>query len=166
MSDVPPSYPPPPPPPGGGYPPPPPGGAGYGGPPLAELGPRVVAFLIDRVAIPIGLYVATFILAIVLGAVSDALGALVFLLGWLAQLGYGFGYLPYMEGTTGQSIGKKMQGTRLVSLETGQPVGFGMAFARAFINGLPCNLGWVLGFFDNMRQTLGDKVSKSVTIAA
>ena len=35
------------------------------------------------------------------------LGALFF----LVQLGYVWGYLPYMEGTTGQTIGKKSQRT-------------------------------------------------------
>ncbi len=48
----------------------------------------------------------------------------------------------------------------------GQPIGFGMAFVRTLINNLVCYLGWLLAFFDEQRQTLGDKVSKSVVVRA
>lgn len=163
---------PPPPPP----PPPPPGGFGatgglgdasYGGPPLAEIGPRVVAFLIDWFAIPIGIYIAGAILGLVLGAVSDVLGLLVSLVVFVAVIGYSYVYIPMQEGNTGQTIGKKMQNVKLVGLENGgQPVGFGMAFLRNLINGLVCGLGWLLPFFDAQKQTLGDKISKSVVVRA
>jgi hypothetical protein len=56
---------------------------------------------------------------------------------------------------------------KVVGLENGgQPIGFAMAFVRYFINGLICSLGWLLMFFDAQRQTLGDKVSKSVVVTA
>lgn len=160
MSDTPP--PPPPPPPSYGAPGGPPAGASS----TADIGKRFVAGLIDLVAVPIGLWVAVLILSAILGAVSDALGALVFLVGWLAIIAYSWGYLPYSEGTTGQTIGKKAQGIRTVSAETGQPVGFGMAWVRYFLNGIVCGLGWLLPLVDTQKQTLGDKVAKGITIPA
>jgi uncharacterized RDD family membrane protein YckC len=122
------------------------------------VGARVVAALIDLIAIPIGLSIA----GRILGAISGILG----LLFLLVQIGYVWIYLPYTEGTTGQTIGKKMQNIKTVSSETGQPLGFGMAFARYFINYIVCGLGWLLPFVDSQKQTLGDKVAKGITIPA
>jgi uncharacterized RDD family membrane protein YckC len=85
---------------------------------------------------------------------------------FFVQLGYVWVYLPYTEGTTGQTIGKKMQNIKTVSSETGQPLGFGMAFARYFINYIVCGLGWLLPFVDSQKQTLGDKVAKGITVPA
>ena len=159
MTDVPLPPPPPPPPPGGGA-------AGPAvTPPLAELGPRVIAFLIDWVAIYVVMFVAFAVLGGILGAISDALGALFSLVGFMAYLGFWFWQI-YQEGTTGQTVGKKLQHVKLVGLENGgQPVGFAMAFVRNFVNGI-CGLFWLFPFFDAQRQTLGDKVSKSVVVPA
>ncbi|MGI8793317.1 MAG: RDD family protein [Acidimicrobiales bacterium] len=154
MSDVPPPPPPPPPPSYGA----PGGGAPIAGPPQADMGKRVVAGLIDLVGIPIGIYIVSF----VLGQIAGILG----LLGLLAQLGYVWVYLPYSEGTTGTTIGKNTQGIKTVSIETGQPVGFAMAWVRYFVNGIVCGLGWLLPLVDAQKQTLGDKVSKGVTVPA
>mgnify|MGYP000147273350 CR=1 FL=1 len=134
-------------------------------PPLAELGPRVIAFLIDWVGAYLVMFVLFAIVGGILGAVSDSLGALVGLVGFAVYLGFWFWQI-YQEGTTGQTIGKKMQGVKLVGLENGgQPVGFGMAFVRNFVNGI-CGLFWLFPFFDAQRQTLGDKVSKTVVVPA
>jgi uncharacterized RDD family membrane protein YckC len=124
----------------------------------ADVGKRVVAALIDLLAIPIGLQ----IVGGILGRVSGILG----LLATLAIIGYSWVYLPYTVGTTGQSIGKKSQGIKTVSAETGQPLGFGMAWVRYFLNGIVCGLGWLLPFVDSQKQTLGDKVAKGVTVPA
>ena len=124
----------------------------------AEIGPRFIAGLIDIVAIPVGIY----IVCLILGRISGIL----FLLGYLALLGYSWFYLPYTVGTTGQSIGKKMQNIKTVSAETGQPMGFGMAWVRYFLNGIVCGLGWLLPFVDSQKQTLGDKVAKGITVPA
>ena len=124
----------------------------------AEIGPRFIAGLIDLVAIPVGIY----IVIIILGQISG----LLFLLGYLGLLGYTWFYLPFTEGTTGQTIGKKMQNIKTVSADTGEPLGFGMAFARYFINGIVCGLGWLLPLADAQKQTLGDKVAKGITIPA
>lgn len=129
-------------------------------PPLAEIGPRVVAFLIDFVAPPFAFYILLFVFA----AISDTLGGLFALVGWLALLGF-YIWQIVQEGSTGQTVGKKMQGIKLVGLENGyQPIGAVMVFVRNLINGVICNLGWLFPFFDAQRQTLGDKVTKSIVV--
>ena len=133
-------------------------------PALAELGPRVVAFLIDWVGAYVLMFAAFALVGTVLGAVSDSLGALFSLLGFVAYVGFWF-WQVYSEGTTGQTIGKRMQSIRLVGLDNGgEPVGFPMAFVRNLVNGL-CGLFWLFAFVDAQRQTLGDKVAKSVVVA-
>ncbi len=178
MSSIPPPPPPgggfpPPPPPGGGYPPPgggyPPPGGGYpppGASPygsasaqnLAEPGPRALAGLVD--------YFGLLILAIFVQAVIDPiLGSLVL----LAAVGFGL-YNGYLNGATGQSIGKKMQGIKVVSQETGQPIGGGMGVVRALchiIDNLPCYFGYIFGLFiDKSKQTFADKIIKTVVVKA
>ena len=124
----------------------------------AEIGPRLIAGLIDLVAIPVAINIVGGILGRVSGLFS--------LLTFLALIGYTWVYLPYSVGTTGQSIGKKSQNIKTVSADTGQPLGFGMAWVRYFINGIVCGLGWLLPFVDSNKQTLGDKVAKGVTVPA
>jgi len=134
---------------------------GMGGAPAsstAEIGPRLIAGLIDLVAIPVGIN----IVGSILGRVSGLFGVLAF----FAVIGYTWVYLPYTVGTTGQSIGKKSQNIKTVSAETGQPLGFAMAWVRYFLNGIICGLGWLLPFVDAQKQTLGDKVAKGVTVPA
>jgi uncharacterized RDD family membrane protein YckC len=65
------------------------------------------------------------------------------------------------QGRTGQSIGKGVVGTRLVSDTTGQPIGGGMAFVRYLchiLDALPCYLGFLWPLWDRQRQTFADKV--------
>src|SRR5688500_5429973 len=114
-------------------------------PPLAELGPRVIAFLIDWVGAYLAMFVVFAIVCGILGAVNDALGALFGLVAFVAYLGFWFWQI-YQEGTTGQTVGKRMQSIKLVGVENGgQPVGFAMAFVRNLVNGV-CGLFWLLPF--------------------
>lgn len=153
---------------GGGYPPPggggggypPPGGSSYGGgtPDYAEPGPRIVAGLID--------YFGLLILgAVVQAFVSNALGALIF----LGALAFGL-YNAYLNGETGQSTGKKTQNIKVVSQETGQPIGGGMGIVRALchiVDNIVCYLGYIFGLFiDKDKQTIADKIVKTVVVKA
>jgi uncharacterized RDD family membrane protein YckC len=72
-----------------------------------------------------------------------------------------------MEGRTGQTIGKKALGIRLVKEATGQPIGVGMAFVRRiahFLDSLACYLGWLWPAWDAKRQTFADKVCGTIVI--
>jgi uncharacterized RDD family membrane protein YckC len=162
------SYTPPPPPAGGGYSA---AGGGAGDVPanLADPIKRLIAALIDW-GIVVGLVIAAFVLALVFGAISDALGVIVAILGYLAAIGFGIYNLVVTQGNTGQSIGKKMQAIKVVSEETGQPLGVGGAFIRwlihQFIDGI-CFAGYIYGFFVSpKRQTVGDIVAKSLVVNA
>ena len=151
-------------PPGYGYPPP---GYGapqqWGGPRLASWGQRVGAYLIDFV-LPFAVAV---ILGAVVGAVSDALGALVLGLGYVAAFAFVIWNLV-RQGTTGQTVGKKQLGLRLLGEETGQPVGAGLSIGRYFVHvldALPCYVGFLFPLWDPKRQTFADKLLKTVVTA-
>lgn len=136
-----------------------------GGAPLAEWIQRVVAFLIDWVIV-VAFYIVVFILAAILGAVSDALGALVFFVGYVAAIGYSF-WIYYLNGATGQSPGKALTGLKVVSETDGSLIGGGMGIVRGlahFLDGLVCGLGYLLPLFDAKKQTISDKVIKTVVL--
>ena len=65
------------------------------------------------------------------------------------------------QGRTGQSVGKQLAGTKLISARTGQPIGGGMAFVRYIchiVDALPCYLGYLWPIWDRKRQTFADKI--------
>jgi uncharacterized RDD family membrane protein YckC len=162
------SYTPPPPPAGGGYSA---AGGGAGDVPanLADPIKRLIAALIDG-GIVIAIIIVTLILAAVLGNVSGALGALVAIVGYLGAIGFSIYNQVVTQGNTGQTVGKKMQGIKVIGEETGQPLGAGGAFIRwlvhGFIDGI-CLAGYIYGFFISpKRQTVGDIVAKSLVVNA
>ncbi len=134
----------------------------------ADLGKRFIALIIDS-AIAFGLYIAVFIVAAILGAVSETLGGLVMLLGILGVLGFNIWNLFIRQGKTGQSIGKAKQGIKLVRMSDGQPIGAGMSFVRYILGSLLANLclvdyWWV--FTNQQRQRLCDVILKTQVVAA
>jgi uncharacterized RDD family membrane protein YckC len=155
----------PPPPPGYGTPPPPPGYAappGYGlpaapgqwaGPPLASWGDRAVTYLID--------YIGPVIVANIVSQASPSLGLLLS----LAALAWGL-YNAYLNGSTGQSFGRKQTKTRLLREADGQPIGGGMGILRFFLHILDsiCLIGFLFPLWDAKRQTFADKILSTVTV--
>jgi uncharacterized RDD family membrane protein YckC len=125
-----------------------PGPAPEAGLPFADWGSRVVAALID--------YVVPGLIANIIYRGSHGLG---FILE-LAALAWTI-YNKVIEGQTGQSYGKKIAGTKLISATTGQPVGAGMAIVRwiaHIIDALPCLLGYLWPLWDAKKQTFADKI--------
>ena len=58
---------------------------------------------------------------------------------------------------------------RLVSEETGQPIGMLMAFVRDIchiIDSIICFIGYLFPLWDSKRQTIADKIVKTVVIPA
>ena len=162
----------PPPPPGSNTPPPPPGYQAYqqgstgASTAPANYGQRVIAYLIDfALAIPI------LIVGGILFLVSDVLGLIVIVLGVLAYTIYN---LYYLQGTTGQTIGKKQQNIKLVRDSDGQPVGGGMAFLRYFLAGalsnFTCGIYGLLDIlwplWDQDKKRLTDKILKFGVVQA
>jgi uncharacterized RDD family membrane protein YckC len=133
-----------------GYQPAPP--AGYGLPepqlPFANFGQRLISGLID--------YFAPGVVIFIFLRISFILGSLVWLIGiaWMI-------YNQVLQGQSGQSYGKKIAGTKLVSASTGQPIGAGMAVVRwitHILDGIPCYVGYLWPIWDSKRQTFADKI--------
>jgi len=158
----------PPPPPPGNMPPPPSGMPSMGGAPaagagLASWGERVVSYLIDWVIVVVPI-IALYIVAIILGQIASILGLLVLLVVWLASAAAGI-YLMYLNGSTGQTPGKKVMGLKVVGETTGQVIGGGSGVARGFlhfVDAIICYIGFLFPLWDAKRQTLADKIIKSV----
>ncbi len=187
--------PPPPPPPGGqnpygvpapgeptgygapqGYnaPPPPVGGLpSQGGAELSSWGLRVGGYLIDWLLTLPGLILVT------IGrptASVDAAGTLttsgpsaLYYLGGLVVLAITAWNRWYKGGSTGQTVGRGVVGTKVVDANTGQPIGPLKAFVRdlahivdSIICGLP--IGWLAPLWDAKKQTWGDKIMSTVSV--
>jgi uncharacterized RDD family membrane protein YckC len=89
---------------------------------------------------------------------------------WLALLA-GSAYLVwnygYRQGTTGSSIGKSVIKFKVVSENTGQPVGFGMSVLRQAVHLIDltiCGIGYLFPLWDAKRQTLADKILSTVCL--
>jgi uncharacterized RDD family membrane protein YckC len=73
-------------------------------------------------------------------------------------------------GPSGQTIGKKALGIRVVDANTGGPIGTGRAIGRflfaQIISGAFCSLGYLWNIWDSRKQTWHDKVTTAVVIKA
>jgi uncharacterized RDD family membrane protein YckC len=191
------SYPPPPPPPSGGsYPPPPPASGGYAPPPpgpaLRALPTdsytpwltRVLAFLIDYAPIA-AVYGIAWVIALLtqetqcVGTVSQydvsqfcysqpsTIGVLAQGLASIAILAYWVWNYGYRQGTTGSSIGKSVLKIKVVSENSGQPIGFGLSVVRQLahiVDAIICYIGFLFPLWDAKRQTLADKIMTTVVL--
>ncbi|MFD3682119.1 RDD family protein [Streptomyces sp. NPDC058613] len=197
-------YPPPPPPGGpgggGGYPPPPPpygsGGDPYGGgggmpdplagmPPLADIGKRLAARVIDVVIVAIPLFLIQLAfgtnrytvetergedIAEVITKSYSGSGLIMTLISILAYVGYDW----FFTKKNGQTIGKKTVGLRVAMLNDGSVPQSGPALSRAAVLWLPtlicCFCLWPIALIISVlvdkpyKQGLHDKVAKTVVV--
>jgi len=94
-------------------------------------------------------------------------GTVLYLIGGLVSLVIGIWNLFIRQGRTGQSLGKQALSTRLVSAQTGEPIGAGMAFVRQLahiLDALPCYIGFLWPIWDARRQTFADKIVNTVVV--
>jgi uncharacterized RDD family membrane protein YckC len=153
---------------------------------------RAVAFLIDQVPIFVVLMVAYFVvfagsLAVIgtsqahcsstgsyvdcsdsapSGAAAVFMGFLVIVM-FALPLVYAIWNYGYKQGTTGQSIGKKVMKFKVVSESTGQPIGFGMSLVRQIAHladSFACYIGYLFPLWDAKRQTFADKIMSTVCV--
>ncbi|MFC4054399.1 RDD family protein [Actinomadura syzygii] len=161
-----------------GYGAPPPAAPGYqevhhhhygGGGQLAEWGSRAGGYIIDYLIFMAPFWVLYFIGGLLASSGSGgaaAIGILFYLIGFALMIGAGL-WICYQEGTTGQSIGKRQLGIRLVSAQTGQPIGFGMAIARKFAHiadSFLCYIGFLWPLWDERKQTFADKICSTIVV--
>lgn len=139
----------------------------------ATYGSRVIALLIDS-AIGFGIFLVGFILATVLGTVSEALSALMLVATLLATFGFVIWDYVILQGSTGQTLGKRQQSIELVADKDGRPVGAGMALVRwlvaAAINIVTCGIAGTLDYlwplWDDDNKRLTDKMIKLNVVKA
>jgi len=104
----------------------------------------------------------------ILGAISNALGLIVFLLGYAAIVAAGI-WFSVQVGQTGASPGMRMIGLRCVSKTTGQSIGGGMGFVRQLahvVDNIICYIGWLFPLWDAEKQTIADKLVGTVVVTA
>jgi len=135
--------------------------------PLANFGARVLSFLIDVIAPVVAFFVSFAIYEFFLDyGPNDAEFALLVFLGLITFAVWNSGY---QQGRTGQSIGRRVTKTKLVKIETGEPIGFGMALLRLIcvaVTLIPYSLflGYLWSLWDPKRQTVADKIFKAVVV--
>jgi uncharacterized RDD family membrane protein YckC len=104
------------------------------------------------------------ILLVVTAVIESATGRA----GVLLSLAIAIAYFGYFEGSTsGQTIGKRALGIRVVDIATGGPIGFGRAVVRYFgswLSAIPFLLGFFWMLWDSERQTWHDKFAQAVVV--
>jgi uncharacterized RDD family membrane protein YckC len=130
----------------------PPAGDGPSGP-RASFGRRLVAAIID---------------GILLGIVGLIFYAISRTLGYVVQLLLTIAYLTYLEGSpSGQTVGKKAMGIRVIDFRTGGSIGYGRAFIRwigRYVSAIACLLGYFWMLWDKEKQTWHDKFANDVVV--
>jgi uncharacterized RDD family membrane protein YckC len=98
---------------------------------------------------------------------NSTLGVTAFLLSVAIGLAYIVWNYGYRQGTTGSSIGKGIMKFKVVGEATGQPIGFGMSIVRQLahiVDGIICYIGYLFPLWDSKRQTIADKIMKTVCL--
>jgi uncharacterized RDD family membrane protein YckC len=134
-----------------------------GGPtgPRAGFWRRFAALLID------GLIVGVIGIALLIaGAAADsealiAIGYILWTIGFIA-------YDIYFHGSaSGQTVGKRVLGIRVIDFSTGGSIGYGRATIRVLgriLSQIPCYLGYLWMLWDKENQTWHDKLANDVVV--
>jgi hypothetical protein len=73
----------------------------------------------------------------------------------------------YRQGTTGSSIGKSLLKFKVVSENTGKPIGFGLSVLRQIahvVDAVILHIGYLFPLWTAKRQTLADKMMATVCL--
>jgi len=119
---------------------------------LADWGTRAIGFLVDYAPILVLslLTFRSFTFRTIVGLAGIAY--------WL--------YLGHLDGVTGQTPGKAIQGIRVVNVQ-GDLIGSGPGMARKvahIVDSILCGLGWLLPIADSKRQTIADKIMSTYVV--
>ena len=105
---------------------------------------------------------------ILLGVINAILTAALHTAGNILALVVGIAYIVYFEGgSTGQTLGKRALGIRVVDANTGGPIGYPRAFVRyvgKLISGLFILLGYLWMLWDKEKQTWHDKMASDFVV--
>jgi uncharacterized RDD family membrane protein YckC len=123
---------------------------------------RLVALVIDNAL----LYTVTTVVALQATSSSTVSDLRV-----LAELALTFLYFGYLNGVSGQTVGKRLLGIRVIDVATGEAIGFRRGLARygtvalltmAFV--VPAMIDGLWPLRDERRQAWHDKVARSVVV--
>jgi uncharacterized RDD family membrane protein YckC len=105
---------------------------------------------------------------ILLGVIQTILTAVLKVPGQIIAIVIVIGYYVYLEGgATGQTLGKRALGIRVVSFDTGGPIGYPRAFVRyigRIISAVFIFLGYLWMLWDREKQTWHDKMASAVVV--
>jgi uncharacterized RDD family membrane protein YckC len=105
---------------------------------------------------------------ILLGVLNFILTAILGTTGYILAIVVGIAYFVYLEGgPTGQTLGKRALGIRVVSFDTGGPIGYGRAGIRyvgKIISAVFILLGFLWMLWDREKQTWHDKMARDVVV--
>lgn len=149
--------------------------------PRAGFGRRLLAAIVDGLllGIPLGIIgeligVPLFTFKVAINETTGQVGGLptaslgTVLLFNLFTIAVGVAYYGYFEGgASGQTLGKRALGIRVISQDTGGPLGAGRAIGRYFaraLSALACLLGYLWMLWDREKQTWHDKLTTSVVV--
>jgi uncharacterized RDD family membrane protein YckC len=132
---------------------------------------RVGAYLIDNIiaSVPTLIGLPFYVGSMDANGRPSGAGLTVYLLLSLVSLGIQIYNRYILAGRTGQSWGRRALRIRLVSERTGQPIGAGMAFLRDIchiVDAIICYIGFLFPLWDAKRQTLADKIMKTIVVNA
>lgn len=121
--------------------------------PRAGFWIRFGGYLIDAVLLGI----INTILLLALKGIGYALGIIIFI-----------AYFTYFEGSeSGQTLGKRAVGTRVIDFATGGPIGYGRAAIRTvgrYVSAIALLLGYLWMLWDPEKQTWHDKFASTVVV--
>lgn len=168
-----------------GYQPPPQPTGGYAAPrqhgpsgPRAGFWARLGALILDYIllwiipAIVLGVGVATSNLTTYRTSYgttysTGSLSPLVWI-GYVLAFVLPIVYFIYFEGSaSGQTLGKRAVGIRVIDARTGGPIGYGRSFIRLigrWISGIVCYLGYLWMLWDDEKQTWHDKMATAYVV--
>ena len=122
--------------------------------PRASFGRRLVALLLDALIIGVLQGILT---AFSDREVASGVGTLV-----------GLAYFTYFEGSaSGQTVGKRALGIRVIDFQGRGSIGYGRAFIRwisRILSTIPCLLGYLWMLWDREKQTWHDKLATTVVV--
>jgi uncharacterized RDD family membrane protein YckC len=122
--------------------------------PRSSFGRRLVAYLIDGILL-------TVLELILLAILDDSLA-------YALTLVAGFLYFGYFEGSaSGQTLGKRAVGIRVIDFNTGGPIGFPRGLLRylgKILSTIAIFIGFLWMLWDREKQCWQDKIANTVVV--
>lgn len=104
------------------------------------------------------------IVAVVISVLFAALRGPGYAIGLLLSIAY---FVYFEGGPTGQTIGKRALGIRVIGFDTGGPIGYGRAFIRwigRYVSAIVIYIGYLWMLWDREKQCWHDKFANDVVV--